>query len=127
MTEYKKVVFSCFLISAVLGFLVFSKLLTVAVTYFDFYAYGEYVEVLVRLVSIVAAIGLFIGLYQNAKANTYMTEVIAELKKVTWPGSKEVYAATFVVIIAVLIASAILGLFDSLWSFLIRHIIQYGR
>ncbi len=127
MTEYKKVVFSCFLISAVLGFLVFSKLLTVAVTYFDFYAYGEYVDILVRVVPIVAALGLFIGLYQNAKANAYMTEVVVELKKVVWPGKKEVYAATLVVIVAVLIASAILGLFDSLWSFLIRHIIQYGR
>src|SRR3989338_7255845 len=96
MTEYKKIVFSCFLLSAVLSFLVFGKLLTVAVTYFDFYAYREYVDVLVRVVPIVAAIGLFIGLYQNAKANAYMTEVVVELKKVTWPGSKEVYAATFV-------------------------------
>ena len=127
MTEYKKIVFSCFLVTAVLGFLVFSKLLTSAVTYFDFYAYGGYVDVLVRVVPMAAAVILFLGLYQNAKVNTYMTEVIAELKKVTWPVSKEVYAATLVVIIAVLIASVILGLFDSLWSFLIRHIIQYGR
>ena len=126
MTEYKKVVFSCFLIFAVLAWLVFSRLLTSAVTYFDFYAYGNFVDVIVRLAPIVLSIGLFIGFYRSEKATLYMTEVAAELKKVTWPSSKEVYAATLVVIIAVLVASVLLGVFDSLWSFLIRKIIQYG-
>lgn len=37
--------------------------------------------------------------YQRAK--TFVVEVRAELKKVTWPPRKEVYATTIVVIIAV--------------------------
>ncbi|OGQ18270.1 MAG: preprotein translocase subunit SecE [Deltaproteobacteria bacterium RIFCSPHIGHO2_02_FULL_40_11] len=55
-----------------------------------------------------------------------MTEVVTELKKVTWPGSKDVRAATIVVIIGVLIAGAMLGVFDTLWSYVIRKIIEYG-
>jgi preprotein translocase subunit SecE len=37
--------------------------------------------------------------YQRARA--FIVETRAELKKVTWPGKKEVYATTVVVIIAV--------------------------
>jgi preprotein translocase subunit SecE len=35
------------------------------------------------------------------RAKTFIAEVRAELKKVTWPPRKEVYATTIVVIIAV--------------------------
>ncbi len=126
MTEYKKIVFSCFLVFAVIVFFVFNKLLASVVGYFDFYAYGDYVEVIVRVVPMIVAIGLFVGLYQNQKAVTYMGEVAAELKKVAWPQKKEVSAATVVVIIAVLISALILGMFDSLWSFLVRKIISFG-
>lgn len=126
MTEYKKIVFSCFLIFAVLVFLAFSKLTSSVVGYFGFYAYGEFVEVIVRIFPIAISLGLFLGFYRNEKANTYMTEVVAELKKVTWSSKKEVWAATVVVIIAVLISAVLLGLFDSLWSFLIRKFIQYS-
>lgn len=124
MTEYKKIVFSCFLIFAVLAFLAFNKLIASVVGYFGFYSYGEFVEIIVRVFPIALSLGLFFGFYRNEKANTYMTEVVAELKKVTWSSKKEVWAATLVVIIAVLIAAVLLGLFDSLWSFLIRKFIQ---
>jgi preprotein translocase subunit SecE len=35
------------------------------------------------------------------RASTFIVEVRAELKKVTWPPRKEVYATTIVVVIAV--------------------------
>ena len=35
------------------------------------------------------------------RARTFIVEVRAELKKVTWPPRKEVYATTIVVVIAV--------------------------
>jgi preprotein translocase SecE subunit len=47
---------------------------------------------------------------------TKATEITTELKKVTWPTRKETQAATIVVIITVIIASAFLGVFDLIWS-----------
>ena len=44
------------------------------------------------------------------RSRTFLIEVRNELKRVTWPGRKEVYAATVMVILF----SAFLGLF--LWS-----------
>jgi preprotein translocase subunit SecE len=44
------------------------------------------------------------------RSRTFLTEVRNELKRVTWPSQKEVYATT----ILVLITSAFFGLF--LWS-----------
>lgn len=125
MIETKKGVFSCFLIISMLGWIVLSKLFNAVAAYFDFFAYGNYVEIVVRLVPVVCGVGLFVGLYQNQKSNTYMSEVITELKKVTWPTSKDIYAATIAVIIAVLISSVVLFFLDSMWSFLIQKVIQY--
>ena len=46
------------------------------------------------------------------KAKVYFKEVMVELKKVTWPSKKDTIAATWVVIITVMILSAFLGLVD---------------
>jgi preprotein translocase subunit SecE len=55
-------------------------------------------------------------LYSHVDVKRWMTDVIGELTKVTWPMRKETSAATVVVIIASLIAAAILGAFDTAWS-----------
>lgn len=46
------------------------------------------------------------------KAKDYFKEVMVELKRVTWPSKKDTIAATWVVIITVMILSAFLGLVD---------------
>jgi preprotein translocase subunit SecE len=71
---------------------------------------------------VVTASGLIVGgaatfvAWRNERAFSYLSEVAAELKKVSWPSKKETYTATMVVIITVLVASAILGVFDAFWS-----------
>ena len=126
MTDNRKIVFSCFLGSAVLAWLVLSKLAGAVAAYFDFYVYGNSVETVVRLLPIVLAGGAFAGFYRHPKSYGYVTEVVGELKKVTWPSSKDVSAATIAVIIAVLVSAVLLFCVDSVWSFLIRKVIQYG-
>lgn len=67
-------------------------------------------------------IGITLGLlaaflaWRNENLFSKASEVITELKKVTWPTRKETQTATVVVIITVIIASAFLGLFDVIWS-----------
>jgi preprotein translocase subunit SecE len=54
----------------------------------------------------------------NQKARTVSHEIVAELRKVSWPSIPETRAATVAVIVASLIAAVLLGVFDVLWQFL---------
>ena len=44
----------------------------------------------------------------------FMTEVLSELKKTTWPAKKEIYGTTVVVIVTVLICAFYLWVVDLL-------------
>ena len=46
------------------------------------------------------------------KIKRFFNEVVAEVKKVTWPNKKELLGATIVVIIAVLLTTVFIGLAD---------------
>ncbi|MBI2026932.1 MAG: preprotein translocase subunit SecE [Deltaproteobacteria bacterium] len=58
-----------------------------------------------------------------SKVTNFLTEVVVELKKVTWPSSKDTWAATFVVIVFVVLVSAMLGAIDLGWAYLVKEII----
>jgi preprotein translocase SecE subunit len=45
-----------------------------------------------------------------------------EMGKVTWPPRKEVLKSTGVVIIAVVIAGVFIGVFDFIWSLIVRSV-----
>jgi preprotein translocase subunit SecE len=72
----------------------------------------------------VLALGIGIAMYKNERVYALANDVTTELKKVTWPTRKETQLATVVVIVTVLIASILLGVFDMLWSWLTDRI--YG-
>ncbi len=55
---------------------------------------------------------------------TFLNEVRAELKKVTWPTKDELVGSTIIVCILVVIFSLILGGMDAAFSTLIRHLIR---
>ena len=46
----------------------------------------------------------------------FLTEVVSELKKTTWPGKREVYGTTVVVIVAVVICAVYLWVVDMVLS-----------
>ncbi len=64
------------------------------------------------------AIAAAIVAWKTPKVQTVSLEIAGELKKVTWPSLRETRAATVAVVVATFIAAAILGAFDSLWSWL---------
>jgi len=73
-------------------------------------------EFKVTLLSAFATVATGIYLYKNERVYTLANEVAGELKKVTWPTSKEVRSATIVVIVMAVISALVLGLFDFVWS-----------
>jgi preprotein translocase subunit SecE len=58
-----------------------------------------------------------------ARALQFLSEVKAELKKVSWPSKKEVYGTTTVVIISVFIFAAFFFVVDTGLNKLIRFIL----
>ncbi len=57
-----------------------------------------------------------VATYRSQRIHTFVVEVCVELSKVTWPTRKETWSQTIIVIIVSIIAAVILGVFDSVWS-----------
>ncbi len=62
--------------------------------------------------------GLFGGIFafRHPVASAFAHDVVNELEKVTWPGKKEIRAATTVVIITTLLLAFVMGMFDTVWA-----------
>jgi preprotein translocase subunit SecE len=58
----------------------------------------------------------------HGRVRTFLREVRIEMSKVTWPPRKELLQATGVVIIAVIIAGAYIGVFDFIWNVIVRTV-----
>ena len=69
-----------------------------------------------KAVSMGISLAIAFVAFKNERVNQFCSEVVAELRKVTWPGKEETKQATFVVIITTLIIALILGLFDAVWG-----------
>ena len=57
-------------------------------------------------------------LWLNPRTHEVSLEIVAELRKVSWPSFAETRAATIAVIVASVISAVLLGLFDVFWQFL---------
>jgi preprotein translocase subunit SecE len=79
--------------------------------------FAEPPEVAITALAAVVSIGATVALYRNERTHGLVTDVVIELAKVSWPTRKETYASTIVVIVTSLLAAAIVGAFDSVWSF----------
>ncbi|MFH1017601.1 MAG: preprotein translocase subunit SecE [Pseudomonadota bacterium] len=61
--------------------------------------------------------------FRQEKVNTFSSEVVQEMKKVSWPPRKNTYASTLVVLVAVIIAAGILGFYDFICAKIIGGIL----
>ncbi len=57
-----------------------------------------------------------------SRIKQFIREVIAESKKVTWPGKKEVIGSTIVVMIAVFLTAIFIGVVDYILSLILSLI-----
>jgi len=79
--------------------------------------FAEPPTIVITALAAVISVGATVALYRNERTLTLVTDVVAELSKVTWPSRKETYASTIVVIVTSLIAAGVVGAFDFVWSF----------
>ena len=67
-------------------------------------------------IAVVISAFLTIYAYRDERVNGFSSEVIGELKKVTWPGKKETQTATVVVLWTAAILSVVMFVYDSVWA-----------
>lgn len=100
-----------FVAIAVMLFWVADKLVTLVWS-----AFAEPLPTVVTALSALLGFGAAFLLYRNEKVNRVSHEVVGELSRVTWPSRQETQVSTVVVIITSVIAAAVLGGFDAVWS-----------
>lgn len=74
-------------------------------------------------ISVVGGAAVVIALRSGTERNEYYLSAIGELRKVTWPSWADTKRMTIVVAIVVGFFSAILSVFDILWSRLLKFLI----
>jgi preprotein translocase subunit SecE len=96
------------------------KLITLGWQYLD-----EPNDVIVTAISALVGFGVALGLYRKEKSHRLVVDVVSELSKVSWPSRKETYASTIIVIVTSIIAAAIVGSFDFVWSAITDLLYKY--
>jgi len=90
---------------------------------YDLEARVRNAELMIRGFSVFAGLLLFVALYRSEQATQFMTEVVVELSRVTWPTQKETSADTILVIVMVVISGLFLGFLDYLWTVILKWVI----
>ncbi|MBI5528585.1 MAG: preprotein translocase subunit SecE [Deltaproteobacteria bacterium] len=76
------------------------------------------------LIGLAATAGTVYYALTAPKVQEVSLDIVAELKRVTWPERQETFAATIIVIVTVFIMSVVLGIFDFAWKLLTDLIYQ---
>jgi preprotein translocase subunit SecE len=82
-------------------------------------------DVVATVLSAALGVTTALVLYRTEKSHRLVVDVVSELSKVTWPSRKETYASTIVVIVTSIIAAAVVGSFDFVWSAITDLLYKY--
>jgi preprotein translocase subunit SecE len=91
---------------------------------FSIFARAESNELLSNGIPVAIGLITFVSLQFNKITVDYTDGVVAELRKVVWPSRKDTGLMTVVVVITLLISGVIMGVYDSVWAYLINALIK---
>lgn len=114
---------------AVMAFVVCDKTLKLLVANFDVLSDTSILSRTVTLTTLIAmalAVAITFALYRKPGVIVYVSEVVAEMRKVTWPSIDETKRSTLIVIVFTILLSGYLAIFDQIWKYLTGLIITGG-
>ena len=118
-----------YVVATLLVMLVFNLALSEAFAYFrkeDVAILGPKFTMCTLIALILAgSVAIYTG-FINKKARDFIEQCVIELDKVAWPSWRETRVATYTVIVTSLVASFILGLFDTVFGWLTNHNLFLG-
>lgn len=95
-----------------------------------FYYYGDDTSLLLRVLGLLAGIGVATAVFSQTAAGqqtwAYIGEARAEVRKVVWPTRKETVQTTLVVMAMVVVTAIILWIFDSILTWLVKVLTGQG-
>lgn len=109
--------------AALVGFTI-ATLLSVFSGAFGVVARAMEMDIVRHGVPVAVALGLFVYLQFNKNILAWADEVIAEVKKIVWPPTKDTRGMTIVVVIMVLISSVIVSVFDMFSGFVLNQLMK---
>ncbi|MFB6265369.1 MAG: preprotein translocase subunit SecE [Bradymonadaceae bacterium] len=86
---------------------------------------GSYVTV-TSIIAFALAGWLMYELYQPEEYRSFLSEVVIELKKVTWPGWDETRRSTLIVIVFTIVLSGLVWLSDTVWKYVTNMLLTAG-
>jgi preprotein translocase SecE subunit len=91
---------------------------------FSFFARVETNEFLSNGIPVFVGALTFFLLQFNSKVVSFTDGVVAELRKVVWPSGRDTGLMTVVVVIFLVISGVVVGVYDSIWAYLINNFIK---
>ena len=95
-----------------------------------FYYYGDDTSLLLRVLGLLAAIGVATAVFYRTAAGQqvwgFIGEARTEVRKVVWPTRKETVQTTLVVMAMVVVTAVILWIFDSILTWLVKVLTGQG-
>ena len=124
MEDNKKAITVSFVAVGLLTGFVVHLLLQFLAQSFTIFARVESNELLSNGVPVLLGALTFGCLQFNSHVVSFSDGVVAELRKVVWPSRKDTGLMTVVVVITLIISGVIVGVYDSIWAYIINSIIR---
>lgn len=124
--DKKKIVIICLIITALFLYLVASQFAEVIFDVLNIAVNRDLGLTVPELIGAAISGVFFAVVLKNQTAMDFFTDVVGEMTKVVYPTPKESGQSAVVVIIMVGIATILLAVFDTVWSFVTRLLLTTG-
>ncbi len=124
MEDNKRAVTFSFVVLSLLVGLVVHLLLQFLAQSFAIFAKVESNEFLSNGLPVLIGAITFVTLQFNTTVVDFTDGVVAELRKVVWPSRKDTGVMTVVVVITLILSGVIVGVYDSVWAYLVNTFIK---
>ena len=124
MQDNKKAITISFVAGAMLIGLVTHLMMTLLAQDFSWASRLESNELASNVIPVVVGGLVFVILQFNKATYDFMDGVVSELMKVVWPSRKDTGMMTIVVVVCLIISGVVVGVYDTVWAFVINKIIK---
>ena len=124
MEDNKKAITVSFVVLGLLVGFVTHLLMQFLAQSFVIFARIESNEIYSNGIPVLLGAIVFIALQFNKHTVEFTDGVVGELRKVVWPSGKDTGLMTVVVVITLVISGVIVGVYDSIWAYLINSIVK---
>lgn len=119
----KKIVNICLIIACIFLYLVASQIAELVIDALELPITRDYWMTIPEMIAAGVSALVFVIVSRNRIVVEFFVEAVNELSKVTYPTKKESGQSAVVVIVLVAIATIVLALFDSIWSYVTQIIL----